>query len=44
MGSEMYIKDRNAANAFLDNYIKSGKLASLEQQLFAQTELSLIHI
>ena len=28
----------NAANAFLDNYIKSGKLASLEQQLFAQTE------
>lgn len=28
----------NAANAFLDNYISSGKLASLKQQLFAQTE------
>jgi membrane-bound lytic murein transglycosylase F len=28
----------NAANAFLDNYIRSGKLASLKQQLFAQTE------
>lgn len=28
----------HAANSFLDGYINSGKLASLKQQLFAQTE------